>query len=253
MTELVSIVMPNYNCAKYIPETIKSVLAQTYINWELLFVDDCSTDNSVELVKKFNDSRIKIFINEKNSGAAVSRNLALREAKGKYIAFLDSDDLWMPAKLEKQIAYMKEKGYAFTYSDYIISMNKEKLPYVYIAPKKVTRRKLFNYCYFSTITVVYDREKVGLVQIEDLKKNNDYAMWFEALKKVDAYRFAECLAVYCKHDNSISSGSKWKLLKHHYILYRKGLHKSKFMSVILTVNNVIFGVFKKLFYKKKVV
>lgn len=252
MTDLVSIIMPNYNCAKYIPETIKSVLAQTYFNWELLFVDDCSTDNSVDIVKGFNDERIKIYVNEKNSGAAISRNLALREAKGKYIAFLDSDDLWTPEKLEKQIAFMKENGYAFTYGDYVITMNGQKLPYIYTAPKKVTRRKLFNYCYFSTITVVYEKEKVGLVQIEDLKKNNDYAMWFEALKKVDAYRFAKCHSTYCKHGNSISSGSKLKLIKHHYILYRKGLHKSKFIAAILTVNNLFFGVLKKLFYKKKV-
>lgn len=120
MTDLVSIIMPNHNCAKYIPETIKSVLAQTYFNWELLFVDDCSTDNSVDIVKGINDERIKIYVNEKNSSAAISRNLALREAKGKYIAFLDSDDLWTPEKLEKQIAFMKENGYAFTYGDWLL-------------------------------------------------------------------------------------------------------------------------------------
>ena len=103
MNKLVSIVMPNYNCEKFVEETIKSVINQTYSNWELLFVDDCSTDNSVAIVEGFNDSRIRILKNEKNSGAAVSRNYALREAKGDYIAFLDSDDIWLPEKLEKQI------------------------------------------------------------------------------------------------------------------------------------------------------
>ena len=251
MNKLVSIIMPNYNCEKFVGETIKSVINQTYTNWEILFVDDCSTDNSIKIAESFKDNRIRIFKNEKNSGAAVSRNWALREAKGEYIAFLDSDDIWVPEKLEKQIKFMEEKGYAFTYSDYKITMNGQPLPYVYFAPNKVNRRKLFNYCYFSTITVIYDREKVGLIQIEDLKKNNDYALWFEALKKVDAYRYPECLATYCKHGNSISSGSKFKLIKHHYILFRKGLKKSKFVSVLLTTNNLFFGVLKKIFYKKK--
>ena len=106
MNDLVSIIMPNYNCEKYVSKTIRSVLAQTYTNWELLFVDDCSTDKSIEIVESFQDSRIKILKNEKNSGAAVSRNYALREAKGKWVAFLDSDDLWAPKKLEQQIKYM---------------------------------------------------------------------------------------------------------------------------------------------------
>ena len=109
MDELVSIIMPSYNTAKFISETIESVLVQTYTNWELIIVDDCSTDNTDEVVKSFlSDNRIKYITNEKNSGAAVSRNRALREAKGKWIAFLDSDDLWLPVKLEKQIAFMKE-------------------------------------------------------------------------------------------------------------------------------------------------
>ena len=104
--ELVSIIMPNYNCGKFIKATIESVLAQTYSNWEILFMDDCSTDNSLEIVKSFQDERIHIFKNEKNSGAAVSRNKALREARGKWIAFLDSDDLWEKEKLSKQIAML---------------------------------------------------------------------------------------------------------------------------------------------------
>ena len=252
MKDLVSIIMPNYNCGNYVAETIKSVLAQTYTNWELLFVDDCSTDDSVAVVESFADSRIRILKNEKNSGAAVSRNYALREAKGRWIAFLDSDDLWLPEKLEKQIAFMEEHNYAFTYTDYtIIYPNGKKSPYIFTAPQKVTRRKLYNYCYFSTITVIYEREQVGLIQIEDIKKNNDYALWFEALKNIIAYRFPYSLSIYCKRENSISSGNKLKLIKHHYILYRKALKKSKIVSILLTGNNLFFGVLKKIFYRKK--
>jgi hypothetical protein len=148
---------------------------------------------------------------------------------------------------------MKETGYRFTFTDYkIIMPDGTELPYIFTGPKKVTRRKLFQYCYFSTSTVIYDREAVGLIQVADLKKNNDYAMWFEASKKVDCYRFPECLSIYCKRENSISSGSKMKLIRHHYILYRKGLGKSKFISAVLTVGNLFFGVLKKIVYKKKV-
>lgn len=250
--ELVSIIMPNYNCEKFVYETVKSVIDQTYENWELLFVDDCSTDKSVEIVESFNDSRIRILENPKNSGAAISRNYALREAKGKWIAFLDSDDLWHREKLERQIKFMKDNGYAFSYTYYsIIQANGKKDPYVYTGPKKVTRRKLFNYCYYSTITVMYDREVVGLVQIEDLKKNNDYALWFEVSKKATCYRFPENLSTYCKRESSISSGSKLKLIKYHYIMFRKGLKKGKITSFFLTLNNLFFGVLKKIFYKKK--
>ena len=250
---LVSVIMPSYNTAKYIGESIESVINQTYPHWELIVVDDCSTDDTDSVVANYlSDGRIRYLKNEKNSGAAISRNYALREATGKWIAFLDSDDVWLPEKLETQIAFMVENDYKFTCTDYRIRLNGSWLPYVYTSPKVITRRKLFNYCYFSTITVMYDREFVGLIQIADLRKNNDYAMWFEIAKKTPCYRLAKCLSYYYKHGDSISSGSKWKLIKHHYILYRKGLKKGKFLSAVLTVNNLFWGVHKKLFYKEKV-
>ena len=113
--DLVSIIMPSYNCGAYVEETIRSVQAQTYSNWEIVFVDDCSTDDTIKVVSEMQkqDSRIRLFQNEKNSGAAVSRNRALSEACGRWIAFLDSDDLWEPTKLEKQVKFMEENGYAF--------------------------------------------------------------------------------------------------------------------------------------------
>ncbi len=250
---LVSIIMPSYNTAKYIKDSINSVIEQTYKNWELIIVDDCSSDNTDEVVKQFNDDRIKYFKNETNSGAAVSRNRALKEAKGKWIAFLDSDDLWHKEKLEKQINFMEKNGYIFTYTDYRIQLNDVWEPYIITAPNMVNLRKLYNYCYFSTITAMYDRETVGLIQIADIRKNNDYAMWFEIMKKAGkAYRLPECLAYYIKHENSISSGSKLKLIKYHYLLYRQVLGKTKFVSVLITVNNLIFGVHKKIFYRKRI-
>lgn len=253
MNKMVSIIMPSYNTARFISDTIRSILAQTYTDWELIIVDDCSNDNTDEIVKPFlSDSRIRYLKNEKNSGAAISRNYALREAKGKWIAFQDSDDIWVPEKLEKQINFMETNGYKFTCTDYRICLNGEWMPYINTCPDVITKRKLYNYCYFSTITVMYDREYIGLIQIADLKKNNDYAMWFQAIKKSPCYRLPECLSYYIKHDDSISGGSKWKLIKHHYILYRKGLNKGRIVSCILTANNLFWGVIKKFRYKKKI-
>lgn len=252
MCELVSIIMPSYNTGAYIKKTIQSVINQSYQNWELIIVDDCSTDNTDEAVQPFlNDMRIRYIKNEVNSGAAISRNRALMEAKGKWIAFLDSDDLWVPEKLEKQIHFMETNNYAFTYTDYMIQLNGEWLPYVYTGPNVINRRKMYNYCYFSTITVMYKREKIGLIQIENLRKNNDYAMWLQAIEKCNCYRLPECMSYYIKHDGSVSSGSKIKLIKWHYILYKDGLHKNKAESVLLTARNLFFGAIKKMKYRKK--
>ena len=252
MNDLVSIVMPSYNTARYIGETIGSVQKQTYKNWELIIVDDCSTDNSMDVIRSFNEPRIRLFQNKKNSGAAISRNYALREAKGKWVAFLDSDDTWAPEKLEKQIRFMKEHGYAFTFTDYRICLNGNWLPYINTGPNVVTKRKMYDYCYFSTITVMYEREKIGLIQIANLRKNNDYAMWLQAIEKSNAYRLPECLSYYIKHDGSVSSGSKVKLIKWHYKLFREGLGKNPVISCILTANNLVHGVWKKVHYKEMV-
>jgi len=250
--DLISIIMPSYNTEQFIGESIKSVLAQTYTKWELIIVDDCSTDNTDAVVAAFDDERIKYIKNEKNSGAAISRNRALREAQGKWITFLDSDDLWAPEKLEKQLRFMTENNYSFTYTDYNIQLNGEWLPYIYTGPKKVTKHKMKNYCYFSTITVMYDQEAIGLIQIEPVKKNNDYAMWLRIIEKAPCYRYPECLSSYIKHEGSISSGSKFKLIKHHYILWRVAEKKNPVSSVILTLRNLFWGTIKKLVYKKRV-
>lgn len=249
---LVSIIMPNYNGGKYLTDTIKSVLAQTYQNWELIFVDDCSTDNSLEIVNSFGDKRIRILQNEKNSGAAVSRNYAIREAQGKWIAFLDSDDLWAPEKLEKQIEFMVVNNYSFTYTYYRVCNMGEWEKFIRISPKKVTRRKLYNYCYFSTITVIYDQDVVGKVQIPDIKKRNDWALWLCALKKCDAYLYPEVLSYYIRHTESISTASKKVLIKYHYMLFNKILGHNKITSFFLLINNLVHGVIKKSCYKRKI-
>ena len=159
MDKLVSIVMPSFNMASYIAESIRSVLNQTYTNWELIIVDDCSTDNTAEIVSSFNDSRIRYFKNEKNSGAAISRNLAFREARGEYVAFLDSDDLWREDKLEKQIHFMESNNYSFTYTNYErIDDNGNRIGVFCTGPKIVTKTKMYRYCYLGCLTVMYKRK-----------------------------------------------------------------------------------------------
>lgn len=249
---LVSIVMPSYNSGKYIKDSIESVLNQTYPFWELLIVDDCSTDKTVDIIKSFKDKRIKLFQNEVNSGAALSRNWALREAKGRWIAFLDSDDLWLPTKLEEQLQFMIDNNYHFTFTDYRICLNGTWENVVHTAPNKVDFKKIKKYCYFSTITVMYDFEKIGLIQIGNIKKNNDYAMWLKILKNVDAYRYSKCLSFYIKHNDSISSGSKMKLIKWHYILFRNECKYSRIYSIILTIGNLWYGFWKKIKYLEKI-
>lgn len=244
--ELVSIIMPSYNTGKFIEETINSVISQTYSNWELIIVDDCSTDNTDEILKNINDDRIIYLKNEKNSGAAVSRNKALREAKGRWMAFLDSDDLWVPQKLEKQIKFMKGNGYYFTYTNYSeIDENGNLNGKRITGPKKITKTGMFNYCWPGCLTVMYDASKIGLIQIEDIKKNNDYAMWLKVCKKADCYLLDEELAMYRKRSGSISNHSYIALIKWHYKLYREAEHQNLICSLFNTCRNMVFGAYKK--------
>ena len=250
--DLVSIIMPSYNTANYISESINSVINQTYKNWELIIVDDCSTDNTDEIVSKFlNDGRIKYLKNEKNNGAAISRNRALREAKGKWIAFLDSDDLWVSEKLESQINFMKKNNYSFTYSYYQeINEQGKNLGIEIQGPKRITKFEMYNYCWIGCLTVIYNAKKIGLVQIENIKKNNDYAMWLKVIKKSSCYLYPYSLAFYRKRNGSISRQSYIKLIKWHYKLFREADSQNIFNSLIFTIRNLIFGAIKKIKYKK---
>lgn len=247
MKDLVSIIMPSYNTAKFIEETIDSVLAQTYTNWELIIVDDCSTDDTDVVVAKYEDSRIRYLKNEKNSGAAVSRNRALREAKGRWIAFLDSDDLWTPDKLEKQIRFMEENHYSYSYTNYLeIDEASKPLGVRVTGPKRITKAGMYAYCWPGCLTVMYDAGVVGLVQIADIKKNNDYAMWLKAIHKANCWLLDENLAFYRKRAGSISRHSYTALIKWHYKLFCEANGYGKLASVILTFGNLAFGVLKKL-------
>ena len=252
MSDLVSIVMPSYNTAEYIAESIDSVLNQSYTNWELIIVDDASTDNTDFVVEPYlKDKRIKYFKNEQNSGAAVSRNRALAIAKGKWVAFLDSDDLWDRYKLEKQIEFMVKNDCHFSYTNYQeIDSEGKRLNVRITGPKKISKSGMYNYCWPGCLTVMYDAEFLGHLQIADIKKNNDYAMWLKLCKRTNCYLLDEYLALYRRgRTGSISTHSYWELILWHYKLWHEAEDRSVLISLIYTARNIIFGLTKKILYK----
>lgn len=249
---LVSIIMPSWNTARFIEESIQSVIAQTYTNWELLIVDDCSTDNTDEIVQPFLfDERIRYFKNEKNSGAALTRNRAMREAKGEWIAFLDSDDLWVSEKLERMISFMRSNNYPFAYHQYEkIDEDSAPLNILVSGPKVVTKRKMYHYGYPGCLTFMYSVKTFGLIQIKDIKKNNDYAILLKLCKKSNCYLLPENLAKYRIRKKSISHDKLSKKLKSHYDLFHYCDEKPAVEAFWLACQNMFWGVLKKKKYEK---
>ncbi len=251
---MVSIITPAYNSERFIAETIKSVLNQTYTDWELIIVDDCSTDKTSEIVLSFQkeETRIIYIKNETNKGSAISRNIALRNAKGKWIAFLDSDDVWHPEKLERQIEFMLKNNYNFSYTDYCeIDENSKENGKSVSGPKIIGKNKMLAYCWPGCLTVMYNADFVGLMQTCDIKINEEYALWIKIAKMTNCYLLNENLAKYRRHSDSLSSQSYLKLIKWHYIMFRKSENKNVIFSLILTLGNIIFGIYKKIVYRKK--
>ena len=250
----VSIITPTFNSERFIAETILSVQAQTYQDWEMIIIDDCSTDKTAKIVASFQekDSRIKYFYNSNNKGSAFSRNLALQNAKGKWIAFLDSDDLWHPEKLEKQIEFMTKNNYHFSYTNYCeIDENSKETGILITGPKVITNKLMKAYCWPGCLTVMYDAEKVGIMQTVDIKINEEYALWIKIAEKLNCYLLNENLAKYRRHNNSLTSQSYFKLIKWHYLMFRKSENRNVISSLILTLVNIIFGTYKKVFYRIK--
>lgn len=252
--DLVSIITPTWNCEKYIAETVSCVLAQTYTHWELIIVDDCSHDRTREIIYPYmkKDSRIRYVRNEKNIGAALTRNYALRLAKGRWIAFLDSDDLWHPFKLEKQIKFMEDNEYSFSYTNYCEVDESTRAIGTYVSgPKHISKLSMYNYCWPGCLTVMYDVRKVGLIQIPDIKKNNDYAMWLRVVKKTDCHLLNENLAKYRIRSGSISNHGYVELIKWHYRLFHEAEGMGLLLASVNVVRNLFFGVIKKVFYTKR--
>lgn len=219
---LVSVIMPSYNSARFIATSIESVREQTFKDWELIITDDCSKDDTCMIVEKFTaqDSRIKLFKLEENSGAAVARNNSIKQAKGQYIAFLDSDDIWLPEKLEKQLAFMKTFGIGFSFTAYRTFVDGLSRRNVIHVPKSITYEKYLRNTIIGCLTVIIDRRIVGDFSMPLLRKNQDMATWLDILRKGHiGYGLDIVLGEYRIVDGSISH-NKLKAAKSVWVVYR---------------------------------
>ena len=232
--ELISIIMPNYNGERFIKDSIDTILNQTYKNWELLIVDDCSKDKSIEIIKKnYNDKRIKLIKLYENKGSAYARNKALRQAQGRYIAFLDSDDLWLNNFLEEQMKFLKANKASLVYcSYYMIDENNKEILNPYIVKDKVSYKDILKFLPIGMLTSLYDTKQIGKYYFEESLGSirDDYVYWLKILKNID-FRYAnpEILAKYRIHKNGITK-KKYKMIlpqfKVYYKIERLGIIKS---------------------------
>lgn len=245
MIPKVSIITPNYNCSNYISQTIKSVIAQTYSNWEMIIVDDCSTDDSYELALEYSkhDSRIMVLRNEKNSGAALSRNKALDKAQGEYIAFLDSDDLWMPEKLEKQIRFMQKNDCDFSFCRYnLIDEGNIFLGKTAKIIHTLTYHKMLYHDFVGCLTVMYKADIAKSIRSFDIRNNNDYGLFLQVIKNTKkALGMDEILANYRIRKNGISR-NKLKKVSSYFELMHDKLHLSLFKCCFYLFTNIVIKV-----------
>lgn len=242
MNELVSIITPTFNAEKFIRATIESVLNQSYQNWEMILIDDASTDGTVSIIKEFTqkDNRLKLTELSKNSGNGFARNVALEKATGKYIAYLDADDLWFPIKLENQIKFLKNNNLPFTFSFYdCIDEEGNSLNRRVEAPLELTYDQLFFCNYVGNLTAIYDADFFGKIVIEATQKRQDWRLWLTILKQIEVTKpVPEILALYRIRKDSISS-SKFKLIKHNFGVYRD-FHGFNFVFSVLLMMRFLF-------------
>jgi len=247
MNDLVSIVIPTYNSAKYIAEAIRSVQNQTYKRWEIIIIDDCSTDNTTDLIKKFvsEDNRIQWLPLKSNSGPAIARNKGIEVVKGKYMTFLDADDIWFHDFIENSIKTIKKTGIPFVFSSY--KRSDEDLNFIYsdfIVPQKVTYTDILKTNSISCLTAFLDIEVLGKKSMPLIKKRQDMGLWLQYLKEIPfAYGIQKTQAIYRIRKNSLSR-SKIDLIKYQWQFYRKVEKLNIFQSSYYIVNWMFRGVLK---------
>lgn len=245
---LVSIITPAYNAEKFIADTIDSVLAQTYIQWEMIIVDDLSSDNTVKIVEEYikKDTRLKLLRAEGRSGPAHVRNMAIEASHGRYIAFLDADDTWMPQKLEKQLALMKEHDLAFTYASYELMDEKSKSMGIFTTKNEITYESMLKTCSVGCLTAIYDVAKLGKKYMiaENLHKGEDYVLWLDIMKKIKKTKgLEEPLAKYRIQTTSLSS-NKINAAKAQWHVYRNFERLNIFQSIYYLANYTYYGFIK---------
>jgi teichuronic acid biosynthesis glycosyltransferase TuaG len=250
---MVSIITPVYNCEEFLEECIQSVLNQTLKDWELILVDDCSTDSSSIIINKYValDSRIKLYSLNKNVGAGIARNKGIEISRERFIAFLDSDDYWHRSKLKLQIEYMIQENIDFSYTNFFELDKEDKVSKIILTPKSVNSFSLLFNNYIKTLTAIYDTKRIGKTYMPNYRKRQDWGLWFNLLYKTNkAYRFTEPLAYYRTSNTSLSK-NKLKLVKENFNFYRFFLQKNLLESFIMIILFfVVHFTFKMFFFKK---
>lgn len=251
LNPLVSVIIPFWNTEKYIGETLVSVLKQSMDCIEIILIDDCSTDSSNEIINFYaaKDPRIRLIQLQKNSGPANARNAGISAALGRYIAFLDSDDLWAPEKLNLQIKFMSEKDAAFSYCRYkIIDADSKILGQDEVFVREIKYKELLYENIIACSSVVYDSHKLGKVYMPDIKKRQDYGLWLKILKKIPtAYGLDQDLVSYRVLQSSLSH-KKLSLIKYNWQLFRQYENLPLWRSAFYLCANVYFRMIK--YYKQ---
>ncbi|MFS4483530.1 glycosyltransferase family 2 protein [Hyunsoonleella sp. 2307UL5-6] len=251
----VSIITAVYNASEHLQDCINSVLNQTYQNWEHILVDDCSSDNSIQVIKEYinKDSRIKLITQSLNKGAGHARNKAIKASSGRFIAFLDCDDYWSTEKLTKQIDSMIKYNYPFSCAHYYeFEDTNGNIDTLVKCPKKITYNMLLkNGGYVGCLTVVYDTKRFGKRYMPEIRKRQDWALWLKMLKEIDfAYGIQEPLAYYRRGNASLSK-NKIKLIKHNFNVYKNELNMSYLESTYRMTMFLYYHFFLKPFSRKK--
>ena len=225
---IVSIITPSYNSEQYIGQMIESIIAQTYSNWELLITDDCSTDNSYSIIQSYadKDSRIKLFKLSTNSGAGVARNKSIEHAKGRYIAFCDSDDWWLPNKLQIQIDFMKNNQVQMCYSSYFTCDEENSITGIVVSYKKISYKHIIKDDSIGFLTCIYDTKDIGKIYMPSIRRRQDWALKIMLLQKCStAYGVLQPLAYYRIRKGSLSN-NKFRLVRYNVQVYKDILHYS---------------------------
>lgn len=248
---LVSIIMLSHNHKEFVEESVKSVLAQTYTNWELLFYDLGSKDDTVSRMVelKAQDKRIHVSKMVLSESINSCQNAALKEAKGRWIAFLNNGDLWELEKLERQIAFMEQNGYHYSYTNYRrrghFRTNRVKIQ---SGPQRLTRNDMALCCWPGNLTVMYDAMKMGRVYVQDLKHNNDYVLWLMLSERADCYLLPECLATLRTPQSTILEYLLADKLEWRYQVYRKVLKKNLLTAICMTFRSLWYASVKRIKY-----
>lgn len=245
---IISIITPAYNCKNTIAETYDSIKAQTFSHWEWIVIEDHSTDDSFEYIKDLvsNDSKVVLLQTTKNSGAAVARNVGINAAKGRFIAFLDADDLWLENKLEEQMDFMISNDYGLTYTDYYLLYKNKNMKKFILKKDYASYKSLLKKNDIGCLTVMFDTDKVGKILMPlDCEKREDYGAWLDATRNgLIARRLNKLLSIYRIGESSVSS-NKIKMVKYQYRVYRRHEHFGPFKSAWLVFVCALNKMFKK--------